>query len=160
MPSPATAQAAVTLQVPLKLGIFPIYGHAHVADDVDPAHAPAKVRRIPTPMVEVDAWSRHHPGAVTFHEGRRRRVRTCRAGGARETIDRDRPSLLLEIEDRHLLRYGEDGNAFADRIRTDWPDYRMYTRVKDAWQPTERVGLATRNYLFATDAAFARRVAA
>jgi hypothetical protein len=67
----------------------------------------------------------------------------------------------LEIEDRHLLRYGTDGNAFADELRRRWPEYGMYTwdsqpgRKGGAWQPTQFVSLATRNYLFATDAALA-----
>lgn len=153
-------QAAVTLQVPIKFGVFPIYGHAHVADDVDPAQQPGKVKRIATPMIEVDAWSSHHPGPVSFMKVDVEGFEPGVLEGARETIDRDRPSLLLEIEDRHLHRYGDDGNAFADRIRASWPEYRMYTRVRDQWVPTERVGLDTRNYLFATDTAFARTVAA
>ena len=46
-------------------------------------------------------------------------------------------------------------------MRRRWPDYRMYTwagqtgSTPGAWIPTERVSLATRNYLFATDAALA-----
>lgn len=150
----------VTLRVPVKLGLFPIYGHAHVVEGTDPALAPKHERRLATPMHSVDEWRQRHPdGTVTFLKIDVEGFEPSVLEGARATIDRDRPSLLLEIEDRHLQRYADDGNAFADRIRRDWPEYRMYTRVRDAWQPTDRVTLATRNYLFATDAAFARTVA-
>ncbi|MDP3208100.1 MAG: hypothetical protein Q8M65_03035, partial [Rhodoglobus sp.] len=73
-----------------------------------------------------------------------------------ETIDRDRPSLLLEIEDRHLARYGMNANDFADSILARWPEYTMYTWRDDAWVTTDRIELGTRNYLFATDAAITR----
>ena len=149
----------VTLQVPIKFGV-PIYGHAHVVEGTDPALRPKRARRLQIPMVTVDDWAARHPGRVTFLKVDVEGFEPGVLAGARATIGRDRPSLLLEIEDRHLLRYGDDGNAFADRIRADWPEYRMYTRVDDAWAPADRVGPATRNYLFATDAAFARTVAA
>ncbi len=124
-------EAEVTLRVPLKLGIFPIYGHAHgrrrrrsgTGARQGPAHRHAHGRG----GCVVEAPSR--TGVVP--EGRRRGFEPSVLEGARATIDRDRPSLLLEIEDRHLRRYGDDGNAFADRIRHDWPEYRMYTRARD-----------------------------
>ncbi len=153
-------QGEVTLQVPIKFGV-PIYGHAHVVEGTDPATRPRRARRLQIPMVTVDDWRARHPGGrVAFLKVDVEGFEPGVLAGARTTIGEDRPSMLLEIEDRHLLRYGDDGNAFADRIRSDWPEYRMYTRVRDAWVPADRVGLATRNYLFATDEAFARTVAA
>jgi FkbM family methyltransferase len=152
---------AVTLQVPIRFGV-PIYGHAHVVEGTDPAHAPKRARRIPIPMLTVDGWLREHraPGPVSFLKVDVEGFEPAVLAGARETIERWRPSLLLEIEDRHLRRYGDDGNAFADRIRTQWPEYRMYARSGDGWQAADRVDLTTRNYLFASDAAFERRVTA
>jgi FkbM family methyltransferase len=150
----------VTLQVPIRFGV-PIYGHAHVVEGTDPAHAPKRARMLRIPMLTVDEWSQRHAGGpVSFLKVDVEGFEPAVLEGARRTIDRFRPSLLLEIEDRHLLRYGDDGNAFADRIRADWPGYRMYTRVRDAWQPADRVDLTTRNYLFATDEAFERTVSA
>ena len=154
-------RADVTLQVPIKFG-FPIYGHAHVVEGTDPSLAPKRVRRIPIPMLTVDTWLEQHPasGPVSFLKVDVEGFEPAVLAGAQRTIELWRPSLLLEIEDRHLRRYGDDGNAFADRIRTQWPGYRMYTRSDDRWRPAERVDLSTRNYVFALDSAFTRRVAA
>lgn len=147
----------VHLQVPLKFGL-PIYGHAHVVEGTDPALRPARARRLAIPMRTVDQWLAAHPGGpVTFIKVDVEGFEPSVLAGASETIGRWRPSLLLEIEDRHLRRYHDDANAFADRIRRQWPEYRMYTRVKDRWQRSDRVELGTRNYLFATDRAFADR---
>jgi len=133
-----------------------------VVEGTDPSLAPKRVRRIPIPMLTVDTWLEQHPasGPVSFLKVDVEGFEPAVLAGAQRTIELWRPSLLLEIEDRHLRRYGEDGNAFADRIRTQWPGYRMYTRSDDRWRPAERVDLSTRNYVFALDSAFTRRVAA
>ena len=154
-------EGPVTLQVPIKFGL-PIYGHAHVVEGTDPQLAPKRARRIPIPMLTVDGWIRDHPtaGPVSFLKVDVEGFEPAVLRGAHDTIGRWRPSMLLEIEDRHLRRYGDDGNAFADRIRADWPEYRMYTRAEDRWRLADRVDLTTRNYLFAMDSTFERRVSA
>jgi FkbM family methyltransferase len=146
-----------TLMVPIRFGV-PIFGWAHVVEGTDASlERTTRSMRMRTPMHTVDAWMASHgapdPSFLKIDvEGFEPRV----IDGAAATIDRSRPSLLLEIEDRHLLRYGTDGNAFADDVRRRWPEYGMYTWVDDTWKPTDRITLATRNYLFATDAALAR----
>jgi FkbM family methyltransferase len=146
-----------TLMVPIKFGL-PIYGWAHVVEGTDASlERTTRSKRMRTPMHTVDAWLAERGGPdPSFLKVDVEGFEPGVIDGAAATITRALPSLLLEIEDRHLLRYGTDGNAFADDIRRRWPDYRMYTWVDGAWTPTERVGLSTRNYLFATDAAFAR----
>lgn len=151
-----------TLMVPIRFGL-PIYGWAHVVEGTDPSlERTTRSRQLRTPMHTVDDWmTRYGAPDPTFLkvdvEGFEPRV----IDGASATIDRARPSLLLEIEDRHLLRYGTDGNRFADELRARWPDYGMYTWTSErgrtgSWTPADRVVLGTRNYLFATAAAFAR----
>ena len=151
-----------TLMVPIKFGV-PIYGWAHVVEGTDPSlERTSRSKQLRTPMFTVDTWMASHGGPdPTFLKVDVEGFEPSVIEGAAATIGRSRPSLLLEIEDRHLLRYGTDGNAFADDVRHRWPEYRMYTWASQsgtaggAWKPTEYVSLATRNYLFATDAAFA-----
>ena len=153
-----------TLMVPIRFGL-PIYGWAHVVEGTDPSlERTSRSKQMRTPMFTVDGWIASHGGPdPTFLKVDVEGFEPGVIEGASATIGRSRPSLLLEIEDRHLLRYGTDGNTFADDVRRRWPEYRMYTWASEAgrpgaWSPTERVSLATRNYLFATDAALAAPV--
>jgi FkbM family methyltransferase len=146
-----------TMRLPHRFG-FPIYGHAHIAEGAAPYTDPRmKIKLWHTLMTSVDHWSeQENIESISFIkvdvEGFEPKV----IEGAEGMISRCLPSLLLEIEDRHLARYGRDANGFAGEIRSRWPEYRMYTWDGTAWAATERVRLGTRNYLFATDAAFAR----
>ena len=149
-----------TMVLPYRFGV-PIYGHAHVGEGTERALTPQAVhtKRWATPMHTIDSWcALNQIETVSFIkadvEGFEPNVLT----GAAVTIERSRPSMLLEIEDRHLGRYGRDANQFADEIRSNWPDYGMYTWADGAWTLTNRVGLQTRNYLFATSEAFIARV--
>jgi hypothetical protein len=142
------------MRLPVKYG-FPIYGHAHIAEGAAAHSTPLRLWR--TPVHTIDDWCQAKGIArVSFIKVDVEGFEPSVIAGATRTIDRDRPSLLLEIEDRHLARYGRSANEFADEIRERWPDYRMYTFVEESWVPTAKVELGIRNYLFATDAALAR----
>lgn len=146
-----------TMRLPVKFGL-PIYGHAHLVPDL-PAGAPTppKMRQWQTTVYTVDDWCKEHSiPSVSFMKVDVEGFEPSVIDGAAQTIEASRPSFLLEIEDRHLAKYGRDANVFADELRRRWPDYRMYTWVKGAWLATDTVTLAARNYLFATDAAFDR----
>jgi len=66
--------------------------------------------------------------------------------GAERTLRRFRPSVMLEIEARHLGRYGTDPAAVVAHL-TD-RGYRM-SRLRDGrWCRVEEVTAAARNYLF------------
>lgn len=145
-----------TMRLPHRFG-FPIYGHAHVAKGARELPAGVKIVNWDTPITTVDEWAAQEGATeISFIKVDVEGFEPNVVAGARTTIDRYRPSLLLEIEDRHLARYGRDANEFATEILTTWPEYRMYTWVGESWEPAERVTVETRNYLFATDAAFAR----
>jgi hypothetical protein len=64
--------------------------------------------------------------------------------------------VLLEIEDRHLERYGTVAVEVVAEIARRWPDYRMHVWREEVWQPVDEVTLAERNYLFATEAGLSR----
>jgi len=65
--------------------------------------------------------------------------------GGRKAIDRFRPSILVEIEDRHIARYQHSAQTIVD-----WFGEREYTMHtwQQGWRPADRVTEQTRNYLF------------
>lgn len=66
-------------------------------------------------------------------------------GGA-DTIARDRPTILLELEERHTCRYGYTPEDVVDWLTAR--GYRMHHWRCGRWRPTSRVTPANRNYLF------------
>ena len=65
--------------------------------------------------------------------------------GGRDTIDAFRPTLLLEIEQRHITRYRHTAADVVGELTR-----RGYTMATwhHGWQPTETVCAHSRNYLF------------
>lgn len=145
-----------TVLVPIRFGV-PIYGHAHVSDGTEAALTPQskRARCVDTVMHTVDAWVRDHSiPRVSFLKVDVEGFEPVVVEGAAATIDRDRPSLLLEIEDRHLGRYGRSADGFVADVLARWPEYRMCVWRDGAWMPAAEVTLERRNYLFATDDAW------
>lgn len=137
--------------VPLH-GAFPIFGHGHITPDA--IATTRRAHRVPTEIDTVDAWvEREGLARVAFIKIDVEGFEPSVIAGAGRVIDRDRPTLLMEIEDRHLVRYGRDAAGFLAEIHDRWPEYRMYTWVDGKWTPTESVRPDVRNYLFSTDAA-------
>lgn len=66
--------------------------------------------------------------------------------GAKETIERFKPAFLLEIEERHVERFGYQARDVADFLVER--GYRMSTWNGSSWVPTSGIGDGTRNYLF------------
>ncbi|RWR25534.1 FkbM family methyltransferase [Agrococcus lahaulensis] len=136
------------LVLPVRFGLT-ISGHAHLADGLAttvPAR-PGATRRIHVPVTTIDdvcaARSIERVHFITADvEGFEPEV----LHGAAAVLERDMPSLLLEIEDRHLARYGRTADEVAALLRER--GYAMATWRDDGWQPAQRVVLGTRNYLF------------
>lgn len=65
--------------------------------------------------------------------------------GGREVIEKNQPTMLIEIEARHIARYGH-----SPKDVTGWLFKRGYTMHtwRGDWRPASRVDPATRNYLF------------
>lgn len=147
-------RGTLTMRLPIVLGL-PIYGRAHLTDGAAPQKPGERVRHWSTPITAVDDWVEEaHVGRVSFMKADVEGFEPQVLEGAARTITRDLPSLLLEIEDRHLARYGSTALGVTAEIHRRWPQYGMYTWQRGAWVRTEAVTLATRNYLFATDHAF------
>ncbi|GAB3456349.1 FkbM family methyltransferase [Streptomonospora sediminis] len=72
--------------------------------------------------------------------------------GAEKTIEARKPALLLEIEDRHLDKYGMTAESMAGALRER--GYTMYHCRGGRWVPAAAVTDQCRNYLFAADGAF------
>lgn len=66
--------------------------------------------------------------------------------GGKDTIERFKPALLLEIEERHVERFGYRVQDVADFL--DERGYRMSTWQGNQWVPTAKIGQTARNYLF------------
>lgn len=147
-------EGASTIVVPFING-FPIFGHGHVEEGAD--DGAGRHHRSHAPMSTIDSWCEQNQiGQVSFIKVDVEGFEPSVIEGAVATIDRDRPSLLLEIEDRHLARYGRTADDFVAEIHTRWPEYRMYTWVEGSWAVTSVIVPEVRNYLFATDEAFSR----
>jgi FkbM family methyltransferase len=143
-----------TIVVPFHNG-FPIFGHGHVEEGA--GGETGRRHRSHSPMSTIDLWCRQHGvDRVSFIKVDVEGFEPLVIEGAIAIIDRDRPSLLLEIEDRHLARYGRTADGFLAEILERWPDYRMYTWVDGSWAVATVIVPEVRNYLFATDGAFSR----
>lgn len=66
--------------------------------------------------------------------------------GGTETIEKFRPKLLLEIEERHVERFGYRSEDVVDWLAER--GYRMHTWQRGAWRQTDRIRPDLRNYLF------------
>ncbi|MEU7524863.1 FkbM family methyltransferase [Saccharothrix sp. NPDC042600] len=66
--------------------------------------------------------------------------------GGTETIEKFRPKLLLEIEERHVERFGYRAEDVADWLAER--GYRMRTWQRGAWRQVHRIRPDLRNYLF------------
>lgn len=134
--------------VPIFRG-FPIFGHGHISRGDADGHR--RMHRVRTAIDTIDAWAeREGLGRISFIKIDVEGFEPSVIEGARRVIDRDRPSILMEIEDRHLVRYGRDAAGFLAEFYDRWPEYRMYTWVDGAWTATDEVRPEVRNYLFTT----------
>ncbi|MEO5533807.1 MAG: FkbM family methyltransferase [Pseudolysinimonas sp.] len=142
-----------SIAVPIILGL-PIFGHGHISEGVD--EGSRRIRYTPTPVDTIDDWvTREGIARISYIKVDVEGFEPSVIEGGRATITRDLPSLMLEIEDRHLVRYGRDAAGFVGEILGMWPAYKMYTWSGNDWVRVDEVKPSVRNYLFATDAALA-----
>lgn len=147
-------RGTLMMRLPIVFGL-PIYGRAHLAEGAAPLKPGDRVRHWSTPITAIDDWvDEAGVGRLRFIKADVEGFEPHVLEGAARTISRDLPSLLLEIEDRHLERYGTTADSVTAEIQRRWPAYGMYTWQRGRWVHTEAVTLGTRNYLFATEQAF------
>ncbi len=135
------------LVLPSRYGL-PISGHAHLADGLAPTGAPGSAgRRIRVPVTTIDdVCDARGIERVRFIKADVEGFEPEVLHGAARVLERDMPALLLEIEDRHLSRYGRTAEDVSRMLRAR--GYSMATWRDGGWRPAERVVLGTRNYLF------------
>ncbi|GAA3257985.1 FkbM family methyltransferase [Nonomuraea helvata] len=130
------------LTLPYRFGL-PIHGRAHVQEGLK---HPA-TRTLEVPIYTVDrVCELREISRVDF-------VRMAVEGfeaevlkGAEWTLAQHRPTLLLEIEDRRLERYGRAAADVASSLIER--GYDMHVWLHARWSRTEKVSTRRRNYLF------------
>lgn len=66
--------------------------------------------------------------------------------GGREAIESLRPTLLIEIEARHTVRYGYEPQDLVGWLASR--GYDMFVWQRGRWEPADRVCVHANNYLF------------
>ncbi|MFB7664619.1 FkbM family methyltransferase [Kitasatospora sp. NPDC056138] len=130
--------------------LLPVHGRAYLtegASDPGPNTEFRSSRPVPTPVQTVDGLCRQlRLTRVDFIKADVEGAESAVLSGAGETLLRDRPPLLLEIEDRHLAKYGTESGAIVRHLAE--LGYGMHRWSQRSWQPVAEVTEDRRNYLF------------
>ncbi|WP_157252254.1 FkbM family methyltransferase [Nonomuraea typhae] len=134
------------LRLPYRFGL-PIHGWAHLQEGMKHPGRFAGVRTLDVPVHTVDTiCDLRGLTRVDFLKADVEGFEAEVLSGAARTIERHRPALLLEVEDRHLLKYGRTADDVTGPLRER--GYRMHTWQGGRWIRAERVTTRRRNYLF------------
>ena len=137
------------LDLPIRRGL-PVHGRAFLATSASgkgPNSEFRSSRLVPTDVLTVDGLvSRYGIDKVGFIKADVEGAELAVLSGAGETLRTHRPSVMLEIEDRHLEKYGATASAVAGHLRD--LGYRMRRWRDGTWVDVERVTIDCRNYLF------------
>ncbi|MFJ1846535.1 FkbM family methyltransferase [Streptomyces sp. NPDC088146] len=130
--------------------LLPVHGRAYLTDGASgpgPNVEFATARPVTTPVRTVDGLC-HHMGLdrVDFIKADVEGAEAAVLSGARRTLLRHRPALLLEIEDRHLEKYDMAAEHLVGRLAR--LDYDMYRWQNRGWARVADVTDDCRNYLF------------
>ncbi|MFI9557221.1 FkbM family methyltransferase [Nonomuraea endophytica] len=133
-----------TLRLPYRFGL-PVHGWAHLRAGVkDPHDRGGRTLDVPVYTIDQVCETRAIPW-VDFMKVDVEGFEAVVLEGGMRTIERHRPSLLLEIEDRHLGRYGLAASDVAEPLLR--MGYRMYV-WRGGWQESTEITRRRRNYLF------------
>lgn len=144
-------QAAHELVLPLRFGV-PIHGWAHLGGDRARRAVPGRTRSLRVPVGTVDAFcAAQRIDRVAFLKVDVEGAEPAVLAGAAGLLGRCRPALQLEIEQRHLDRYGHSADDLVDGLRRSY-GYRMHAWRKGRWTPVTEVRAGQRNYLFVAGA--------
>ncbi|TQN30811.1 FkbM family methyltransferase [Haloactinospora alba] len=140
---------SATMSLPTRRG-RPVHGRAYLTSG---AHGPGPnaefsgQRRVTTAVTTLDSLCRDHGiTRVDFVKADVEGAEAAMLDGGQEVLSRHRPALMLEIEERHLAKYGDSVASVTDRLRN--LGYRMRVWHRGRWRPVDSVTAAHRNYLF------------
>ena len=140
----------LTLVVPCRYGL-PVYGRSFLGDAPELTDRDLEeftsARRRSVPVTTVDALAAEAGiDRLDFLKCDIEGAELRMLQGAEETLERHRPVLLLEIEDRHVRKYGHR----AEDVRS-WlaaRGYAAHVLVGDGLVRSDRISGACRNYFF------------
>ncbi len=134
--------------------LLPVHGRAYLTDGAagpGPNAEFARSRPVRTEVRTVDGLCREVGlERVDFIKADVEGAEPAVLSGARHTLLRDRPALLLEIEDRHLAKYGVSAAELVRRLTA--LEYAMYRWQDGGWVQVAEVTEDCRNYLFSARA--------
>ncbi|MGR4879933.1 FkbM family methyltransferase [Streptomyces sp. LARHCF249] len=137
------------LSLPMRRGA-PVHGRAYLTEGTDGPGPNAEFRTSRPVPTAVDTLDRLVRGArlekVSFVKADVEGAEAAVLEGARDTLLRHRPVLLLEIERRHLEKYGASPADLVRRLRPF--GYRMRRWHGGRWAEAREVRDDCRNYLF------------
>ncbi|MGK5637441.1 FkbM family methyltransferase [Streptomyces sp. URMC 126] len=137
------------MSLPYRYGL-PVHGRAFVTDGahgIGPNVEFAGERRLKVRVRTVDDLYRDGTlDRVDFIKADVEGAEPLVLAGAKETLLRDRPSLLLEVEARHLAKFGVRAADLAASLHG--LGYEMSTWRQGRWRPMARILPECRNYLF------------
>ncbi|MDA2809148.1 FkbM family methyltransferase [Nocardiopsis sp. RSe5-2] len=137
------------LTLPYRFGL-PIHGWAYLRSGLQRPGRPisfSSERVLDTEVHTVDeVVDRWGIGRVRFMKIDVEGFEQAVLAGAARTLERDRPALLLEVEDRHLDKYGTTSAEVADALAGH--GYTMSAWRRGRWTRVPAVTTARRNYLF------------
>lgn len=138
-----------TLSLPLRRGL-PVHGRAFLTTGARSAGPNAEFRgerTVAAPVTTLDALvDEQGLEHVDFIKADVEGAELAVLDGAATTLRTHRPALLLEIEDRHLAKYGARAADLVERLAQT--GYHMQAWVGGAWRSADRVREGHRNYLF------------
>jgi len=144
----AAASGAGTIGLPVRRGI-PVPGRAFLTSHAEGlgSNAGWRHRTIAVPLVSLDDWCEQHAiddvAAIKIDvEGAEQHV----LDGASRLIERDHPMLLVELEDRHLGRFGTTAQKVFDGLVAR--GYRAWVLERHHWVRRDAVSRRMRNHLF------------
>lgn len=140
-----------TLRLPRRWGL-PVHGRAYLvqgATSPGPNTEFRTSRSVPAPLRTLDELVRDEGiEKVGFVKADVEGAELAVLDGAHETLLAHRPPLLLEIEDRHLRKYGARPPDVLRRLQGY--GYRPHRWRAGRWTATSHVSDDCRNYLFTT----------
>ncbi|MGW3345587.1 FkbM family methyltransferase [Nonomuraea rubra] len=136
------------LRLPYRFGL-PIHGWAHLDEGLKAPFRLAAGRTLEVAVHTVDrVCELRELSRVDFMKVDVEGFEPVVLEGAAWTIEQHRPALLLEIEERHLGKYGRTAAEVAASLTGR--GYRMRAWSGGRWSHTDTVSRRWRNYLFTT----------